>query len=181
MASSSNWWLLNWNRAKQNFWFTFRTTTFTGEKKNHTLKCLTDWSFFFAAFANSDKSRLLWTKYLNWLFYALTKRLTKTEVTAKATNILTGFLPIQCSIRKTRVWLYCRCLSWFIMKALQQTTQHGIVFCALQDLNLCNWSGKMTTAWSYYLSAICGMMKCCPFLWSITQQEYNTERLPYQT
>lgn len=86
---------------------------------------------------------------------------------AKITNILTYFLSIQVSTGKIR-FLYCEWLSFTNSISTSVTDRYEI------DLEH-----------SCYLSAICGMMKCCPFLWSTTEpghdRKWVTQKIAFAT
>lgn len=122
----------------------------TTEQHVRTEKCLTDWSFFFAALANSDKSRLLWMKTFQMITCLQTKLHTEPQKMVKQTSLLTYSLSIQRKhYRKNQT-------NYFNYQISTQSDDEA------QNKNLYLRA-------RHYLSAICGMMKCCPFLWSKTE------------
>lgn len=128
-------------------------------------KCLTDWSFFFAALANSDKSRLLWMKKFKLITFLQTQFHTKRHKMGKLTRILTYFLSIKrMHRRKDKTVIILSITSWYRTKV-----KHIALISSRLELII---SLQQAIFWlksiDYYLSAICGMMKCCPFLWSKT-------------
>lgn len=57
-------------------------------------------------------------------------------------------------------------------KSFRGKLQHSLYQCFLTTRSMQGNAGHLNdtvSAFGLYLSAICGMMKCCPFLWSATR------------
>lgn len=167
MASSSNRWLLSCAKEKICKWQTSgEDTTKKGERRMVAPgKRLTDCSFFFAALASSDKSKLL-RKTITLVSAHWSPP--GPQCTVRSTQYLHVSYPYKDSReRSAQTWCFGILSRNFTgstnMSVERRTTFHCILW----------FQGILLS----YLSASCGTMKCWPFLWSeMGRNEHKKQR-----